>query len=1100
MSQMHHQDSSGNLIGGLNSSGKNLTVVFKVSPEFLATLTTPITAPGVDMEFTRENGDYSQIFPKVENLGEAENLLEPLNVVPDEDDNAVVHGEIYHEQMVTEPEGLDLVSNLMDLPNVLPKENNNDFTDGLVDQNYTSSYLSAIGNPINSPTILKKDTAVVNEKTVGHNEFPAESGTLGPAENFVKLPAAIFNGIKDVSIPETADNTHMSTEGEGFVQAENTVELSTVVLDGNKNVSIYNTADSNQSPDKDEGLDASGNSVGRSTALPKKDTNVVMANTDDNRIPIRADSLGEAGSLVEVPNVLPQGDDDFLMEEATGYSHIPTKIGILIQAENTMETPTVVLDENNNVSIDNTAEINQFSDQSEELGATDNLVVSPILKPKEGRDSLIDKTNDRNRKNEEDSSFIPMKIPAQIHAVLGNQIDMIPMDGKVDRNYIPTAAGNLEIAKTLLNFSGTRCVASNPLPSRKAVAEFSCPICSRTLEEMRRIRNSCRTPLPAILDDDLISQHVELCLDYHEDMGNTDADEETLSQSIAEQDSDSDSDGFGSLWEDWEKQPGEKITKTVLPSHIKVNGELEATFFKPLSSPDEWKAILANPNLTKAQRLAVQETVVFSMLAAQVEFFKLRGLLEKKRAAELLPKLPAAKKSKTNKHYRQIQWTPFEPEDKVVYEDKKEAALYNFEYDPSPHKRGSQDPLTQRYSVRTSARMRSQAEPKIMPGYEYAPLAQVEPKLTRSRGNAQPATAGTITISRPSTSRRASPAIRPGEPARRGPGRPRKDGTNVAIVRASALVPASAPPAATIPAMASAPKPTPSSTLASIRVPLSASTSPAPPRATAKSLVTIPPPEMLSSSEFFPKKVIKIKFGNQGRESMRGILSREATPSFSALAGSIPATDNDDHAVSRRPRGRPRGRPRKGLMFVAGISPQLPRPPPYFPHHPLHNHLPVQPTSHHPLQLHQPVPTTPSSAWYPLPPNLPPPLPHSPKPLPHHHPHPQQQPHPPLGHTSPQPPPTRITLRIPGAALSRASGSNPSPVSNHPSPTDRKATREEEFRSVQNTNLGKRKRTRSVRISSDGFEEFGSGPPAKRHLEWSSSSDEADDEVEKDRI
>jgi len=453
----------------------------------------------------------------------------------------------------------------------------------------------------------------------------------------------------------------------------------------------------------------------------------------------------------------------------------------------------------------------------------------------------------------------------------------------------------LEAAKNLVDISNKFLVASPPPARPPAAVELgpNCALCSRTLGEIKAIRES--EGLLPVSDDVILAEHVELCLAYtgaDADFGDDDySPPESVPELGLEDDTEVES------IEVSENYGKDGHPTRVLPYYIRdALNTGNATLFPPLPSLDEFRQLLADPELTPEQHMAVEEALVFSMHTTQEEWHLLEQLACTKGAA-------APRRARKGAKIPPRRREPFKPEDPAVYEEQKEAALYSY------------DNSSSKYSMRREGLRTRQKhlDPIVVPGYEYTPGVPqtMEPKLTRGRNKNEASSVRATTTPAPAhvtvsskvpgpataaNSGRSTPAVVTGDqPVKRGPGRPRKDG----------LAPGSRPQAAAT-------------------------------SAAATSSTSAPTSAQVSQSVF------KISFGKQGRESMKGILSRDVSPGTShpsTPADGPPSTANGDSikqpaderskvgvprgTVAATGTGRKRGRPKKADVAALVGPPRL---------------------------------------------------------------------------------------------------------------------------------------------------------------------------------
>ncbi|KAL7275498.1 hypothetical protein RUND412_001556 [Rhizina undulata] len=150
---------------------------------------------------------------------------------------------------------------------------------------------------------------------------------------------------------------------------------------------------------------------------------------------------------------------------------------------------------------------------------------------------------------------------------------------------------------------------------------------------------------------------------------------------------------------------------------------------------------------TEEERLLAEENAVLALHAIQKEYVLL-DQAQKELEAGVFPDRGSSTRGRgrgrggRGRKITRLRRNPLEPEDHVIWEDKKEADLYGFQYDPAPEKRGNQDADGQqstKYSIR-GRELRSRDKVcgfVTVPGYEYQdPRAQTtQPKASRRRKN-----------------------------------------------------------------------------------------------------------------------------------------------------------------------------------------------------------------------------------------------------------------------------------------------------------------------------------------------------------------------------
>lgn len=376
-----------------------------------------------------------------------------------------------------------------------------------------------------------------------------------------------------------------------------------------------------------------------------------------------------------------------------------------------------------------------------------------------------------------------------------------------------------------------------------------CRVCNKTMKDIRRIREVLKVQL--IPDQEALEEHVETCLEY----AGADVDTgDNVFNLYGANDSDSSCSGMVELEEGMNTPGVEDCHDTQSPEPILYynnRGTPETSVFSQIPSVTKFQELFDDPELTVEESLAIEETLVLAMYAAQAEWRHLNQLITAKVGVRRV------KKKRTRKGERRElapRTDPWDPEHPAIYEEKSEAALYGLE------------DLSGKYSMRREglrARQKNFEQP-IAPGYEAStgPAKGMEPKLTRgrredpvsTRATTTPAPTATLKTARPATAANSDLStlalMAAAEPTRRGPGRPRKDG----------LPPGSKQQHST----------------------------PSPPESAP-----------ITTSAQVTKNVFKISFGSQGRESMKGILSRDVSPR--AARPTSPRTTQPASPLTTRP-------------------------------------------------------------------------------------------------------------------------------------------------------------------------------------------------------
>ncbi|PWW80877.1 hypothetical protein C7212DRAFT_274295 [Tuber magnatum] len=179
------------------------------------------------------------------------------------------------------------------------------------------------------------------------------------------------------------------------------------------------------------------------------------------------------------------------------------------------------------------------------------------------------------------------------------------------------------------------------------------------------------------------------------------------------------------------------ITAGQLPEGKSV----EDILFIPITPISTFQEYLENSK-TPAEKFLVEEKIVEALANMQVEYLMIDEIIKRKEAST-----PDGESTTTGQVARgrrkgklRVARNPLEPDDPVVWEDKKESELYGFSYDPAIDKRGKQNADEQqagKYSIRgRELRSRQKAvEMVLYPGYEHIDqrVQTIQPKATRRR-------------------------------------------------------------------------------------------------------------------------------------------------------------------------------------------------------------------------------------------------------------------------------------------------------------------------------------------------------------------------------
>ncbi|CUS13399.1 unnamed protein product [Tuber aestivum] len=182
---------------------------------------------------------------------------------------------------------------------------------------------------------------------------------------------------------------------------------------------------------------------------------------------------------------------------------------------------------------------------------------------------------------------------------------------------------------------------------------------------------------------------------------------------------------------------GSAITAGQLPE----GRSIEDMLFTPITPISTFQEYLENSE-TPAEKFLVEEKIVGALADMQEEYLRLDEIIKRKEASTPDGEVTAISQVTRGrkKGKPRAAHNPLEPDDAVVWEDKKEAELYGFSYDPAIDKRGKQNADEQqagKYSIRgRELRSRQKAvEMVLYPGYEHIDqrVQTIQPKATRRR-------------------------------------------------------------------------------------------------------------------------------------------------------------------------------------------------------------------------------------------------------------------------------------------------------------------------------------------------------------------------------
>ena len=343
-----------------------------------------------------------------------------------------------------------------------------------------------------------------------------------------------------------------------------------------------------------------------------------------------------------------------------------------------------------------------------------------------------------------------------------------------------------------------------------SITVHPCPLCGASLAKVLRHQELSASG-SEMSPEDFMEAHIQLCFLHGDwvprsEASGSSSDQETAGagfvghqgepgdsvphsgtggQRGGEEDAEDASTGLEEKWqvlaEYLAKRNGEKSAEEgeeeAMPGQLPEGWTLRDYLNAPITPIAEFQERLRAAQ-SEEERFSIQESIVKSLHDMQQEFLAIDDVV-KCLEAEAETAEPGT--SGGDRKRRKVQArNPLEPEDSVIFEDKKEADLYGFTYNPSPSHYGNQVPRKRRVG-RPATRGRGQSGPPIpdelplYPGYEYIPPGgNPQPKATRSRKQAIERTAGE-TAAGPSGARSVPPpnrAPRTQRAARRGPKNP----------------------------------------------------------------------------------------------------------------------------------------------------------------------------------------------------------------------------------------------------------------------------------------------------------------------------------------
>ena len=339
----------------------------------------------------------------------------------------------------------------------------------------------------------------------------------------------------------------------------------------------------------------------------------------------------------------------------------------------------------------------------------------------------------------------------------------------------------------------------------------TCPLCGSSLAKVLRHQKQSASG-SEMSPEDFMEAHIQLCFLYgdwfprseasgsssdHEtagadfvghqgEPGDSERHTGTGGQQWGEEDA---GDARTGLQEKWQvlaeylakrngKKSAEEGEEEAMPDQLPEGWTLRDHLNAPITPIAEFQERLRAAQ-SEEERFSIQESIVKSLHDMQQEFLAIDDVVK---CLEAEAKTAEPGTSGGGRKRRKVQARNLlGPEDPVTFEDKKEADLYGFTYNPSPSHYGNQVPRKRRVG-RPATRGRGQSGPPIpdelplYPGYEYIPPGgNPQPKTTRSRKQAIEKKAGETSMG-PS----GAPSVPPPHRAPRTQRAARRDPKNIA--------------------------------------------------------------------------------------------------------------------------------------------------------------------------------------------------------------------------------------------------------------------------------------------------------------------------------
>ena len=305
-----------------------------------------------------------------------------------------------------------------------------------------------------------------------------------------------------------------------------------------------------------------------------------------------------------------------------------------------------------------------------------------------------------------------------------------------------------------------------------SITVHPCPLCGSSLAKVLRHQKQSASG-SEMSPEDFMEEHIQLCFLHGDwfprsEASGSSSDHETAEADfVGHQGEPGDSEGHtgtgGQRWgeedagdastglkEKWQvlaeylaKKNGKRLAEEgeeeAMPDQLPEGWTLRDHLNAPITPITEFQERLRVAE-SEEERFSIQESIVKSLHDMQQEFLAIDDVVK---CLEAEAKTAKPGTSGGDRKRRKVQTrNPLGPVDPVTFEDKKEADLYGFTYNPSPSHYGNQVRRKRRVG-RPATRGHRQSGPTIPdelplhPGYEYIPPGgNPQPKTTRSRKQA----------------------------------------------------------------------------------------------------------------------------------------------------------------------------------------------------------------------------------------------------------------------------------------------------------------------------------------------------------------------------